>query len=129
MKAVHGGLLLQQKDTVVYNTEDIKVVTRRQPADDELRDCYFGMQVVKHVKSNAIVLVKDNVTVGIGPGQVNRITALEIAIRMAGEKARGAVLASDAFFPFDDCVRTAGAAGIAATVTRRIDTIRIGDGL
>lgn len=74
------------------------------------------MKVVKHVKSNAIVLAKNVQTVGIGPGQPNRITSLQIAIRQAGEKAAGSVLASDAFFPFSDCVKAAAAAGIAAII-------------
>jgi len=76
----------------------------------------FGMKIAKHTKSNAIVLVKDNCTVGIGPGQTNRVGALEIAIRMAGDKAKGSILASDAFFPFSDCVEAAHAAGIEAIV-------------
>lgn len=133
-KAVAGGLLMQDTDTAVYLPEDIQVVTQKKPSEADLADCYFGMQVVKHVKSNAIVLVKDRVTVGIGPGQVNRITALEIAIKMAGDKAAGSVLASDAFFPFDDCVRTAAEAGIKTIVQpggslRDEDSIRACDEL
>ncbi|MGI6545249.1 MAG: bifunctional phosphoribosylaminoimidazolecarboxamide formyltransferase/IMP cyclohydrolase [Fastidiosipilaceae bacterium] len=116
VKGVGGGLLVQQNDNEVYDPADLRLVTRKAPTEQDLKDCYFGMQVVKHVKSNAIVLVKDGVTVGVGPGQVNRVTALEIAIKMAGDKAKGAVLASDAFFPFDDSVRLAGAAGIEVII-------------
>ena len=76
----------------------------------------FGMTVVKHTKSNGIVLVKDNATVGVGPGQTNRITALELAIKYAGDKAKGSVMASDAFFPFPDCVEAAAKAGITAII-------------
>ena len=74
------------------------------------------MKVVKHVKSNGICVVKGNATLGIGPGQTNRIGAAEIALGMAGEKAKGAVLASDAFFPFRDCVEVAAKAGITAII-------------
>ena len=74
------------------------------------------MKVVKHVKSNGIVIAKDNRTLGIGPGQVNRIWAVENAIRQATGDLQGAVMASDAFFPFDDCVAAAGAAGITAVI-------------
>ena len=83
---------------------------------EELETMKFGMTVVKHTKSNGIVLVKDNATVGVGPGQTNRITALELAIKYAGDKAKGSVMASDAFFPFDDCVKAAHEAGITAII-------------
>jgi phosphoribosylaminoimidazolecarboxamide formyltransferase/IMP cyclohydrolase len=79
-------------------------------------DLIFAMKVVKHVKSNAIVLVKDRQTVGIGPGQPNRITSAQIAIKNAGEKARGSILGSDAFFPFADTVEAAAEAGITAII-------------
>ena len=116
MKKVAGGLLVQELNTELYDDADIKFVTTARPTAAQLADMKFGMKVVKHTKSNAIVLVKDGVTVGIGPGQTNRITALELAIKYAGEKAKGSVMASDAFFPFDDCAKTAAAAGIAAIV-------------
>ena len=76
----------------------------------------FVWKVVKHTKSNGIALAKDNATTGIGPGQTNRITALELAIKYAGDKAAGSVMGSDAFFPFDDCVKAAQAAGITAII-------------
>lgn len=116
MKKVAGGLLVQELDAELYDDADVKVVTEAQPTPEQLYDMKFGMKVVKHVKSNAIVLVKDGMTVGIGPGQTNRVTALELAIKYAGERARGSVLASDAFFPFDDCVELAAKHGIAAIV-------------
>ncbi|MEL6319369.1 MAG: bifunctional phosphoribosylaminoimidazolecarboxamide formyltransferase/IMP cyclohydrolase, partial [Cyanobacteria bacterium J06626_14] len=83
---------------------------------DQLDELVFAWSVVKHVKSNAIVLTRDRTTVGIGAGQMNRVGAVNIALEQAGEKAKGAVLASDAFFPFDDSVRTAAAAGVTAIV-------------
>ncbi len=116
MKKVPGGLLVQDYDTELYDDSEIKVVTSAQPTKEQLTDMRFGMKCVKHVKSNAIVLVRDGMTVGVGPGQTNRVTALELAIKYAGERARGSVLASDAFFPFDDCVEMAAKAGIAAIV-------------
>lgn len=115
-KAVYGGMLLQDADLDVYAEDEVKVVTKAQPSASQLQDAYFGMQVVKMVKSNGIAFVKNHQTIGIGPGQVNRIGAVEIAGKMAGEKAQGALLASDAFFPFDDCVRLAHDLGITCIV-------------
>ncbi len=101
-KKVAGGILLQQLDTDFYKEEDLKVVTDRKPTQEELSSMRLAMKVVKHVKSNAIVLAKGNGTVGVGPGQTNRVTALDLAIRYAGENSVGSVMASDAFFPFSD---------------------------
>ncbi|MDL2233134.1 bifunctional phosphoribosylaminoimidazolecarboxamide formyltransferase/IMP cyclohydrolase [Ruminococcaceae bacterium OttesenSCG-928-L11] len=115
MKKVAGGLLVQQLDTKLLDG-DLKVVTKRQPTDDELEQLKFAWQLVKHTKSNGILLAKGHRTVGVGPGQTNRITALELAIRYAGEDAKGSVMASDAFFPFADCVEAAAKAGITAII-------------
>lgn len=116
MKKVAGGLLVQELDTQLFDADNLKVVTKRAPTEEEMRQLKFAMRVVKHTKSNAIVLAKDNATVGVGPGQTNRITALELAIKYGGEKVKGSVMASDAFFPFDDCVKAAQAAGITAII-------------
>ncbi len=116
MKKVAGGLLVQQLDCELYNEADLKTVTDRAPTEAELKALLFGWRVVKHTKSNAIVLSVENGTVGVGPGQTNRITALELAIQYAGEKAKGSVMASDAFFPFSDCVEAAAKAGITAII-------------
>jgi phosphoribosylaminoimidazolecarboxamide formyltransferase/IMP cyclohydrolase len=116
VKQVHGGILIQDQDTSLYNEADWKVTTTAQPDEAMKNDLIFAMKVVKHVKSNAIVLVKDSQTVGIGPGQPNRITSAEIAIRNAGAKAKGSILGSDAFFPFSDTVEAAAAAGVAAII-------------
>ncbi|WP_026486225.1 bifunctional phosphoribosylaminoimidazolecarboxamide formyltransferase/IMP cyclohydrolase [Caldanaerobius polysaccharolyticus] len=116
VKKVNGGLLVQDMDTVDVDVHQLKVVTQRKPTDQEMMDLLFGWKVVKYVKSNAIVLAKGGQTVGIGPGQVNRIWAAENAIRQAGERSRGAVLASDAFFPFPDVVEAAAKAGITAII-------------
>lgn len=115
MKKVAGGILVQQLDTKLLDG-DIKCVTNRQPTEKEMEQMLFAWRVVKHVKSNGIALAKDEMTVGIGPGQTNRITALELAIKYAGERTRGSVLASDAFFPFSDCVEAAQKAGITAII-------------
>ncbi|MDI9469002.1 MAG: bifunctional phosphoribosylaminoimidazolecarboxamide formyltransferase/IMP cyclohydrolase [Bacillota bacterium] len=134
MRSVRSGLLLQEEDEGQDETDGWKTVTKL-PADEEiLADARFGMQVVRFVKSNGIVVVHNRATLGIGPGQTNRVGAVEIALRQAGEKARGAVLASDAFFPFDDSVRLAAQAGIRAIVqpggsVRDEDSIRTADEL
>lgn len=116
MKKVGGGLLVQTVDDQLLNDEDIKVVTNNKPNAKQMEDLIFAWKVVKHTKSNAIVIAKDKQTLGIGPGQVNRIWAVEHAIARSSDKVAGAVLASDAFFPFSDCVEAAGKAGIAAII-------------
>ena len=115
-KRVHGGLLVQQKDLSLYDKAEYKVVTDRAPTDAERAQLDFAYKVVKHTKSNAIVVAKDSAAFGVGPGQTNRIWAAEQAIERAGEHAKGGVLASDAFFPFDDCVTVAAEAGITAII-------------
>ncbi len=116
MKKVAGGLLVQDLDVELYDEAACKVVTDRAPTAEELSGMKFAMKVVKHTKSNAIVLAKGEATTGVGPGQTNRVTALELAIKYAKDKAKGSVMASDAFFPFADCVETAAAAGITAII-------------
>jgi phosphoribosylaminoimidazolecarboxamide formyltransferase/IMP cyclohydrolase len=109
-------LLVQTRDAVADPEGEWKVVTRRHPTDIELVDLRFAWKVVKHVKSNAIVLAREHQTVGVGAGQMNRVESVEIAARKAGAKARGAVLASDAFFPFRDGPDRAAAAGVSAII-------------
>ncbi|MDO4552658.1 MAG: bifunctional phosphoribosylaminoimidazolecarboxamide formyltransferase/IMP cyclohydrolase [Bacillota bacterium] len=116
LKKVSGGLLVQEADSVLFRQEDLKVVTDRAPTEKEMEDLTFAMKVVKHIKSNGIVIAKDGQTLGIGPGQVNRIWAVENAIRQANFETEGTVLASDAFFPFSDCVEAAAAAGVTAII-------------
>ncbi len=116
IKKIDGGILIQDKDSEMFDEADLKVVTKKQPTDEEMKDMIFGMKVVKHVKSNGIVLAKNGRTCGVGPGQTNRVGALEIAVRTTTGDLRGAILASDAFFPFDDCVTMAGEAGITAII-------------
>ncbi|MCX7779787.1 MAG: bifunctional phosphoribosylaminoimidazolecarboxamide formyltransferase/IMP cyclohydrolase, partial [Negativicutes bacterium] len=116
LKKVSGGLLLQEPDTAILGQADMRIVTKRQPVQAEWQDLLFAWKIVKHVKSNAIVLAAKGQTLGIGAGQMNRVGSAEIAIKQAGEKSRGAVLASDAFFPFADTVEAAAKAGIAAII-------------
>lgn len=114
-KRVYGGLLLQEWNTkLLPPTEELQVVTNRQPTDKEMEDLLFAWKVVKHTKSNAISIAKDKKTLGIGPGQVNRIWAAINAIERSGDEVEGAVMASDAFFPFSDVVEAAAKAGITA---------------
>ncbi len=114
-KRVGGGLVVQDRDaTAAGEVTRGKVVTRRAPTGDELRDLEFAWRVSKHVKSNAIVLARGEVTVGVGAGQMSRVVSVQIACEKAGEKARPSVLASDAFFPFPDGVEAAAAAGVTA---------------
>lgn len=113
---VSDGLLVQDMDTHQVKVEDLKCVTNRKPTPEEIEQLLFGWKVVKHVKSNAIVLVKDNMTIGVGAGQMNRVGTAKIAIEQAGEKARGSIMASDAFFPMPDTVEEAAKAGVTAII-------------
>ncbi|MGA8943279.1 MAG: bifunctional phosphoribosylaminoimidazolecarboxamide formyltransferase/IMP cyclohydrolase [Thermoactinomyces sp.] len=116
LQSVGGGLLVQEEDKRTVNKEDCQVVTNRAPTEEEWEQLLFAWKVVKHVKSNAIVLARDFRTAGVGAGQMNRVGSARIAIEQAGERAKGSVLASDAFFPMKDTVETAAAAGITAII-------------
>jgi len=115
-KRVAGGLLAQSRDNKKTTTADVTVVTEREPSTEELGDLLFAWILVKHVKSNAIVLVKNRQLLGVGAGQMNRVQSVRLAVQQAGEKANGAVLASDAFFPFSDGPEAAGKAGVTAII-------------
>jgi phosphoribosylaminoimidazolecarboxamide formyltransferase/IMP cyclohydrolase len=115
-RAVSGGLLLQSRDDAPDPESEWKCVTRRAVADTELHDLRFAWKVVKHVKSNAIVLAKDRQVIGVGAGQMNRVESVSIATRKAGDSARGSVLAGDAFFPFRDGPDLAAQAGVTAII-------------
>lgn len=116
MKKVLGGLLVQDYDTILIEDEKCQVVSKAQPTAEDLEEMRFAMKVVKHTKSNAIVVTKDHATLGVGAGQCNRIWAANQAIEHSQSSTIGAVLASDAFFPFGDCVEAAYKAGIRAIV-------------
>lgn len=115
-KKVSGGLLIQDLDTAQIMETDLKVVTKRMPDEREMKDLLFGWHVVKHVKSNAIVLVENGATVGIGAGQMSRVDAVEIAIAKAMKREDDSVMASDAFFPFPDSIETAAKHKITAII-------------
>jgi phosphoribosylaminoimidazolecarboxamide formyltransferase/IMP cyclohydrolase len=134
VKTIAGGMLVQKSDDEAVNPETWKVVTQKQPTAEQLQELIFAWKISRHVKSNAIAITKDCTTIGIGAGQMNRVGSIKIAIEQAGEKVQGAFLASDGFFPFDDSVRTAAAAGIVAIVQpggsmRDADSIKAADDL
>ncbi len=114
-KTVTGGILLQRADGV-EDTSGYRVVTGKHPSPGQMGDLLFAWRVARTVKSNAIVLVKDGATVGVGAGQMSRVDSSEIAVKKAGERARGAVAASDAFFPFADGVEALAEAGVEAVI-------------
>ena len=114
--SVTGGMLVQEADSKELMEDDLTVVTRAQPSAEDMEQLRFGMRVAKHVKSNAIALVKDGMTIGIGAGQMNRVGAARIALEQAKDKAKGAYLASDAFFPMSDTIRLAAKYGIEAII-------------
>jgi phosphoribosylaminoimidazolecarboxamide formyltransferase / IMP cyclohydrolase len=115
-RSIAGGMLVQTSDAGIEQETEFRAVTKRSPTEAELRDLRFAWRAVKHVKSNAIVLVANQTLVGMGAGQPNRVTSVMLAVRQAGDDARGSVLASDAFFPFADGVETAVEAGVTAIV-------------
>lgn len=116
LTSIEGGLLVQEQDRFSLKEASISVPTKREPTDEEWKALEFGWKIVKHVKSNAIVVNNENMTLGIGAGQMNRVGAANIALEQANTKANGAVLASDAFFPMDDTVEAAAKAGITAII-------------
>jgi phosphoribosylaminoimidazolecarboxamide formyltransferase/IMP cyclohydrolase len=116
VRQIAGGFLVQTADEGVELPDQWQIATEQQPTPAQLEELLFAWKVVKHVKSNAIVVTRDLVTIGVGAGQMNRVGSVKIALEQAGENLQGAVLASDGFFPFDDSVRTAAAAGIRAIV-------------
>lgn len=116
VRSLAGGLLVQDADDQPLTPEDWRVVSERQPSEQEWLDLRFAWQVVRHVRSNAIVVASAAQTLGIGAGQTNRVGAARLALDAAGAQAEGAVLASDGFFPFDDTVRLAASHGIRAVI-------------
>lgn len=132
VKKISGGFLVQTKDTAMVKAEDLKVVTQTKPTSEDVEELLFAWKIVKHVKSNAIVLTKGKQTLGVGAGQMNRVGAANIALEQAGEKAKGAYLSSDAFFPFNDTVALAAKFGIKAIIQpggsiRDVDSITVAD--
>jgi phosphoribosylaminoimidazolecarboxamide formyltransferase/IMP cyclohydrolase len=126
MRSVSGGFLAQTKDNIIIDKDNLKVVSSRQPSEQEMQDLLFAFKVAKHVKSNAIVYAKEGATVGIGAGQMNRLDSSRIAARKSEDAAKaeglesplaiGSVVASDAFFPFADGLMAAADAGVTAII-------------
>jgi phosphoribosylaminoimidazolecarboxamide formyltransferase / IMP cyclohydrolase len=115
-KRVAGGLLVEDLDDLGLDRGQLQVVTRRRPTLEELTDLLFAWRAVRHVRSNAIVLARNGATVGIGAGQASRQVSVEIAVRRAGDRAKTAVMAADAYFPFPDGIQAAATAGITAII-------------
>ena len=115
-RQIEGGMLVQQADNQLDPEADWKVVTEKQPPESLLADLRFGWNIVRHVKSNAIVLAKDGSLIGCGAGQMSRVDSVDIAITKAGDRVKGSALASDAFFPFPDSIHKAAAAGVTAVI-------------
>ncbi len=115
-KKISGGLLIEDADRRTVTYDDFECVTERKPSEKELKAMLFGQKIVKHVKSNAIVIANESVTIGVGAGQMSRIDSLEIALEKANSAVTDAVIASDAFFPFRDSVEKAHSAGIKAII-------------
>lgn len=115
IKDVLGGILLQEKNKSLLS-EEMKVVTDREPTEDEMKDLFFAWKAAKNIKSNGIVLAKDRGTIGLGVGEVNRYWAVENAIKRANGKVEGSVIASDGFFPFKDSIELLGKVGVSAII-------------
>ena len=126
IRQISNGLLLQDKNNITINKKNLKIVTKRQPTPKEKRDLLFAFKIAKHVKSNAIIYAKNQTTVGIGAGQMSRVDSTKIAANKAREASKlaklsknltyGSVVASDAFFPFDDGLIAAAEAGVTAVI-------------
>ncbi|MBK5482472.1 MULTISPECIES: bifunctional phosphoribosylaminoimidazolecarboxamide formyltransferase/IMP cyclohydrolase [Peribacillus] len=116
LTSIEGGLLIQDRDAHSLKDAEVKVATKREPTLEEWKALELGWKIVKHVKSNAIVVCNDQMTLGVGAGQMNRVGAAKIALEQAGERATGSALASDAFFPMDDTVEAAAKAGVTAII-------------
>jgi len=116
IKNIDGGVVIQEKDLFDLDKNNLKVVTKRKPTKREWQDLLFGWKVVKHVKSNAIVFAKNDQTIGIGMGQVNRVDSIMLCAKRAGKSSKGCVLASDAFFPKEDNIKLAAKAKVKAII-------------
>ena len=116
VRNVVGGIIVQETDTSVIQKQDLKTVTTAKPSDSEVETMLFGWKVLKHIKSNGILIVKDNTTVGVGAGQVSRVDSVDIAMKKSGENIQGSILCSDAFFPFRDSIDKISNSGIKAVL-------------
>ena len=111
-----GGLIVQDTDTKILTEDDLSIVTKKQPSDSDIETALFTWKVLRHAKSNGILIAKDNATIGLGAGQVSRVDAVHMAIRKGGGNLQGSTLASDAFFPFRDSIDAVGKTGIKTII-------------
>ena len=114
VRNVVGGVIVQETDTSILSKDNLKVVTENKPSDKEMKTMLFGWKVLKHVKSNGILIVKDNTTVGVGAGQVSRVDSVDIAMKKSDKSIKDSILCSDAFFPFRDSIDKIAGSGIKA---------------
>ena len=116
VRNVVGGVIVQETDTSTLSEDNLQIVTENKPSDKEIKTMLFGWKVLKHVKSNGILIVKDNTTVGVGAGQVSRVDSVDIAMKKSGESIKDSILCSDAFFPFRDSIDKIAGSGIKAVL-------------
>ena len=116
IRNVVGGVIVQETDTSILSEDNLQVVTENKPSDNDMKTMLFGWKVLKHVKSNGILIVKDNTTVGVGAGQVSRVDSVDIAMKKSGESIKDSILCSDAFFPFRDSIDKIAGSGIKAVL-------------
>jgi len=116
VRNVDGGILVQDTDTKILSRKDLKVVTKKQPSDKDIETALFTWKVLRHAKSNGILIANGGTTVGLGAGQVSRVDAVHMAVKKGGENVKGGVLASDAFFPFRDSIDTIKDSGIGTVI-------------
>ena len=116
VRNVVGGVIVQETDTSILSENNLQVVTENKPSDNDMKTMLFGWKVLKHVKSNGILIVKDNTTVGVGAGQVSRVDSVDIAMNKSGDSIKDSILCSDAFFPFRDSIDKIAGSGIKAVL-------------
>ena len=116
VRNIVGGVIVQETDTSVLSRSELKTVTELEPSEEEINTMLFGWKVLKHIKSNGILIVKDNTTVGVGAGQVSRVDSVDIAMKKSGEEIKNSILCSDAFFPFRDSIDKIAGSGIKAVL-------------
>tara|TARA_Y100001970_G_scaffold286464_2_gene408707 strand:- start:232 stop:1788 length:1557 start_codon:yes stop_codon:yes gene_type:complete len=116
VRNVVGGIIVQETDTSVLTIEDLKTVTKIKPTESDIETMLFGWKVLKHIKSNGVLIVKDNTTIGVGAGQVSRVDSVDIAMKKSGECIHDSILCSDAFFPFRDSIDKISGSGIKAVI-------------
>ena len=116
VRNIVGGLIIQETDTSILSKNKLEIVTELKPSEEEINTMLFGWKVLKHIKSNGILIVKDNTTVGVGAGQVSRVDSVDIAIKKSGTEIKDSFLCSDAFFPFRDSIDKIAGSGIKAVL-------------